>query len=94
LGFITARYVAFIGDENASCAPAFLQDRSSACRSVAVSHTLLEERLTQEAEELRKVAETLPPGTARDLLLRKARQDETAIRMNQWLNSPGLRPPI
>ena len=58
-----------------------------------VTHTSsLEERLAQEAEELRKVAETLPPGTARDLLLRKARQDETAIRMNQWLNSPGLMP--
>jgi hypothetical protein len=59
-----------------------------------VTHTSsLEARLAQEAEELRKVAETLPPGTARDLLLRKARQDETAIRMNQWLNSPGLKPP-
>ena len=31
----------------------------------------------QEAEELRKVAETVPPGPARDVLLRKARQDET-----------------
>jgi hypothetical protein len=36
---ITARYVAFIGDENADCAFAFLQqERHRACKSVAVSN--------------------------------------------------------
>jgi hypothetical protein len=36
---ITDRYVAFIGDENADSAPAFLQqERHSACKSVAVSN--------------------------------------------------------
>jgi hypothetical protein len=36
---ITARYVALIGDENAGCAPAFLQqERDRACKSVAVSN--------------------------------------------------------
>jgi hypothetical protein len=54
----------------------------------------LTERLAQEAQELRKVAETLPPGSARDEVLRKARQDETALHMSEWLNSPGLKPPI
>lgn len=53
----------------------------------------LEERLAKEAEELRAMAETLPPGPARDQVLRKARQDETAVHMNEWLTSPGLKPP-
>ena len=53
----------------------------------------LEERLAEEAKELRKVAETLPPGPVRDAVLRKVRQDETAVHMTDWLNSPGLKPP-
>ena len=53
----------------------------------------LEERLAEEAKELRKVAETLPPGPTRDAVLRKARQDESAVHMSEWLNSPGLKPP-
>ena len=52
----------------------------------------LEERLAEEARELRKVAETLPPGPQRDQVLRKARQDETAVHMTEWLSSPGLKP--
>ena len=53
----------------------------------------LEERLAEEAKELSKVAETLPPGPTRDEVLRKARQDETALHWMEWLNSPGLKPP-
>jgi hypothetical protein len=30
---------------------------------------------------------------ARELLLRRARQAETAAHINEWLKSPGLRPP-
>jgi len=48
----------------------------------------LEERLAEEARELRKAAETLPPGPAQDQILRKARQDETAVHMTEWLSSP------
>ena len=53
----------------------------------------LEERLAEEAKELREVAATLPPGPTRDAVLRKAGQDETAIHMTEWLNSPGLKAP-
>jgi hypothetical protein len=53
----------------------------------------LEERLADEAKELRTMAETLPPGSKRDMVLRKAQQDETAAHMTEWLNSPGLKPP-
>ena len=52
-----------------------------------------EQRLAQEAARFRTAAEELPPGTARELLLRRARQAETASHMSDWLRSPGLRPP-
>jgi len=53
----------------------------------------LEERLSQEAERLRKEAKSLPPGPQREDALRKARQAETGSHMSEWLRSPGLRPP-
>lgn len=51
------------------------------------------ERLEQEITRLRTEADKLPPGIEREGLLRKARQAETACRVNEWLSSPGLRPP-
>jgi hypothetical protein len=52
-----------------------------------------EERLMDEAMRLRAKAKSLPAGYKRDTLLRKARQDESAARVSEWLNSPGLRAP-
>jgi len=52
-----------------------------------------EEHLMQVAEEARAAAAELPPGAARDALMRKARRSETAAHTNDWINSPGLRPP-
>jgi len=51
----------------------------------------LETRLAEEA--LREEAKLLPPGAERDDLIRKARQAEIGSHMNEWLTSPGLRPP-
>ena len=53
----------------------------------------LEERLAEEAKRLREQAELLPHGSLRDQIVRKARQCETGSHMNQWLQSPGLKPP-
>ncbi len=53
----------------------------------------LEERLSEEAKRLRAEAKLLPPGAVRDEMIRKARQAETGSRINEWLTSPGLRPP-
>lgn len=52
----------------------------------------LYERLADEAVRLREEARSLLPGQRRDMLLRKARQDETAMQIENWLRSPGLRP--
>lgn len=52
-----------------------------------------EERLAEEAHRFREAAHALPPGTAQELLLRRARQAETASHINNWLRSPGLQPP-
>ena len=53
----------------------------------------LEERLAEEAQRLRTETKLLPPSAVRDDLIRRARQAETASHMNEWLTSPGLRPP-
>jgi hypothetical protein len=53
-----------------------------------------EKRLAQEALKLKEAAKKHPNGSkAREVLLRRARQAETASHINQWLSSPGLRPP-
>jgi hypothetical protein len=52
-----------------------------------------EERLAEESCRFKEAADHLPPGTARELLLRRARQAETASHMNQWLSSKGLQRP-
>jgi hypothetical protein len=53
----------------------------------------LEERLAQEAQELRQRAKRLPPCVERETLLKKARQADSAAHMSEWLQSPGLKPP-
>ena len=55
--------------------------------------TSFEERLANQARQLRDQARTLPPGAEHDELMRKARQTETASHLNAWLSSPGLQPP-
>jgi hypothetical protein len=52
-----------------------------------------EKRLLQQAEEMRKIADTLPPGSEREQLLRKAKNADTAAHINDWLTSPGLQSP-
>jgi hypothetical protein len=55
--------------------------------------TSLKDRLIREAENLRRQAIEMPPDVRRDELLRKARQAETAVRVDDWLASPGLQAP-
>ena len=51
-----------------------------------------EERLAEQAQKFTEAANKLPNGSkARELLLRRARQMETASRINKWLSSPELR---
>ncbi|MGN8550351.1 hypothetical protein ACQPTN_39660 [Bradyrhizobium sp. 13971] len=52
----------------------------------------LEERLTDEAMRLRSKAKALPPSAQKEALLRRARQDEAAVHLTEWLMSP--RAPI
>lgn len=53
----------------------------------------LKERLMAFAEEARAKAAELKPGIERDDMLRKARQADTALHLDEWTNSPGLKPP-
>ena len=51
------------------------------------------ERLTAFAESLREEADALEPGFAKENLLRRARQADTAAHLDEWANSAGLQPP-
>lgn len=55
--------------------------------------TSLDQRLEEQAKRLRQEARGIPPGVERDRLIRRARQAEVAMHMNEWLSSPGLQPP-
>ena len=53
-----------------------------------------QQRLAEEAEQFKAAAAQQPLGSrARELLLRRARQAETAAHIDEWLKSPGLQPP-
>jgi len=55
--------------------------------------TTLGERLADEAIRCREEARRLASGRRREMLLRRARQDEAAMQIDAWLRSPGLRAP-
>ncbi len=55
--------------------------------------TPLDQRIEEHAKRLRKEAQGTPRGVERERLIRRARQAETASHMQEWLTSPGLRPP-
>ncbi|WP_044591476.1 hypothetical protein [Bradyrhizobium sp. LTSPM299] len=58
-----------------------------------VQTATFDERMASEAQRLKKQAKTLAPGRDREMLLRKARQIETAVHISEWLSSPGLMSP-
>jgi hypothetical protein len=51
------------------------------------------ERLKAEAVRLQREADNRPPGPERDDLIRKVGQLEKALRIVNWVSSPGLKPP-
>jgi hypothetical protein len=61
-------------------------------RRRSVPHTF-EENIAAEKAKLEAQIAQLKPGPQKDGLLRKIRQLDTASHMNEWLTSPGLRPP-
>ena len=53
----------------------------------------VEQRWHQQSEAAKNEAQKLPHGEERDALMKRARQLKIASQINQWLSSPGLRPP-
>lgn len=47
----------------------------------------------KRADALRAEAEKLPFGSVRDGLLKQARHLDTFSKIDEWIASPGLRPP-
>jgi hypothetical protein len=49
--------------------------------------TTLVERLVEQARKFREQASEAPAGTARELLLKRARQAEASAQLSGWLAS-------
>jgi hypothetical protein len=90
---ITAQPEAFIGDEIAGCAFAFLQRNGAHAmvrrRFIASPKDLL----AAFAKDAIQKASDLPPCPEREELLKRARRADTAAHIDEWINSPGLRSP-
>jgi hypothetical protein len=54
---------------------------------------LFDRSLVKELADLQEQADKLPPGPEKAALLTKVRQLDVASHINDWLASPGLRPP-
>jgi hypothetical protein len=52
-----------------------------------------DKRFAQEALRIEEKIKSLPNGRERELLVRKARQLETAAHITEWLSSTELKPP-
>jgi hypothetical protein len=52
-----------------------------------------EDQLAAERARLKAMLATAPRGPERDALIEKIRQIETASHINEWLSSPGFKPP-
>ena len=76
------------------CAPVLLKKGTSAMvtRRSVIQTKPLKERLLEEAQTLRDQARLLPFGSVRDAALKKARQAEAAVHMDDWLTLPGQTP--
>ena len=53
----------------------------------------LQDRLSSWATKVQEQADKLRPGPERDALVRKARQADVAVHLDDWARSPGLQPP-
>ena len=70
-------------------------ERKPIIRRHRVKHQAsFKERLLKSAQEARQQAALLPAGPARERLIQKARQSETAANVEIWISSPGSRPPV
>jgi hypothetical protein len=52
----------------------------------------LDARIARLAKKIKERAKTMPPGEEREEMMRKAEDTELALRMTQWMSSPGLQP--
>lgn len=92
LFLIAALLSASIGDENASCAPAFFKQGSRVMKQRYPRNAQLDQRLDDAAARLRKEAHGTLPGVQRETFIRRPRKAEPASHTIDLLNSPSLQP--
>jgi hypothetical protein len=54
----------------------------------------LKDRLASFAKEATEKASQMPPGPERENLIKKARQAETAFRVDEWVTATGQHAPL
>jgi hypothetical protein len=65
-----------------------MADTMTAKRNRTKQTRSLQERLQIIARQAREHARSLPPGRERELLLRRARQNEVTSHLAEWLTAP------
>jgi hypothetical protein len=70
-----------------------MEQRMSKLRPRVKHEKTFQQRLADEAQRYKEAADTLPPGKARELLLRRIQKAKTAAHIDDWVKSPGLQPP-
>jgi hypothetical protein len=74
---------------SAHCGGDVMNERRNVMNERRIKHN----HTPEEAQRLKLKAQKLPFGKERDELIRQARQAATTAHLNEWLSSPGLKPP-
>jgi uncharacterized protein YaiL (DUF2058 family) len=73
--------------------PPFSNGKERAMRRRFKQTISLQDRLLKFIASARAKAASMPDGKQRNEQLKKARQAETAAKIEEWANSPELQPP-
>ena len=93
---ITARFLAFVGDENATPRSRLPQKEWSGLVIFCKQFSSIKAAQVAQAREtkiLREQAIPLGHRPLHDAAIRAARQADTLDHLDDWANSPGLQPP-
>lgn len=92
---VTARFVAYTGDENAPkrSRPPQMEGKLRMIWLISSARRDTRQILIDQAAVLRAQAQKMPPGVERDRLIKQARQLDAEAKAGNWANSAALQSP-
>lgn len=92
---VTARFVAYTGDENAPkrSRPPQMEGKLRMIWLISSARRDTRQILIDQAAVLRALAQKMPPGVERDRLIKQARQLDAEAKAGNWANSAALQSP-